>query len=343
MGVLYAYNYYNMARLTRDYVAVTGDTGLLLEKVRGQEVLDYLYAFCLSAEDLNNDPVLIDYGNNHNLLELKRTDGYTHYTPSPNGERVLTYQLITEMFEWLGRETPHDLQARAMQLKKVYVDKLWNEQDHWLYALDARGRLQTAYSIQVFDVLRSGILSESQETGILSHLKEGEFLSEWGVHSLSITDPGYDPGDVDWGGPGVFAGDAPELVTDLLHAGYGDKGIDLLRRILWWGDMPYYPQAIRANEKGYRENGRPNVIAGLGAAQCILVGLFGVRVELDRITVKPVKHEFMRGLGLGNIGIRDVHFSVTVDGDAKFYTVSAGGVEAVVPLGEEFVIPLSSK
>lgn len=340
MGVLYSYNYYNLAKLTHDYVTMTGDVDFLREKVNGSTVIDYLYDFCLSVENLGKLPQLIDYGNNHNLLELKKTESYTHFTASPNSERILTFKLLTDMFGWLDKKTPHNLMKRGEQLSTVFREKLWDKDNQWIRGLDASKQQQSAYSIQIFDVLRSGIMSSEEESGIVGHLNEEEFLSPWGVYSLSPKDPGYDPNDVDWGGPGVFAGDAPELVTDLLDAGYVDKGIDVLKRILWWGDMPYYPQAIRANTKGYRENGRPNVIAGLTASQSIVTGLFGLKIALDQISITPVDHEIMRGLGLKDIKIRNRVFSIMVSDDGKTFNVVENGSKTIYPIGEEAILSL---
>ena len=310
------------------------------EEIRNQKVIDYLYDFCLSAENLDESPQLIDYGGNHNLLELKRTEGYTHYTASPNGERLLTFQLITEMFAWLEKETPHDLISRGQILKEVFREKLWDNENQWVRSLDAEGNPQNAYSIQVFDVLRSGILSKKEEQAVLSHLKEGEFLSEWGVHSLAVSDPGYDPKDVDWGGPGVFAGDAPELIIDLLDAGYIDQGIDLLNRILWWGELPYYPQAIRANIKGYRENGRPNVIAGLTASQSIITGLFGIHIQLDQIRIKPIDHPIMKGMALRNIKLRNKEFEIIISNEKSEFEVITNNISIRKSIGEEIIFDL---
>ena len=49
----------------------------------------------------------------------------------------------------------------------------------------------------------SGVLDEEEESGILSHLNDKEFLSEYGMHSLAKQDPAYFQPDVDNGGPGA--------------------------------------------------------------------------------------------------------------------------------------------
>ena len=340
MGTLYSYNYYSIAKATFDYITITGDLGILNEKIGNETYLDYIYRFCLSQEDLNVEPALIDFGDNHNMLELKKTSDYCHYTPSPNAERLLIYRYLNDFYSWLGKTTPDNLGIRGEKFKQVFQSKLWDSENNWLYSLNGEKKPTTAFSIQIFDVLRTGALSEEQQKGIVSHLNTHEFLSQWGVHSLAITDEGYDSSDVDWGGPGVYAGDAPELVEDLLYAGFIDQGIDLLKRILWWGQFPYYPQAIRADRIGYREDGRPNVIAGLAAPQSILFGLFGITIGKDFISVKPVNHEYMKGLSLTNLMIRHKKIDIYISNEGTEYSVLIGKKKYTSVLGKPIVIKL---
>ena len=337
-GPRYSYNYYNLARLMYNYLTITGDTSILNEIIDGKTALICLHEACLGFENMEEEVNLINYGNNHNLLELKKTENYTGVTPSPNGERVLTYQYLTAIYNLMGHKTPYDLIKRGEVLKEKFVQQLWNPELQWLNTLDDNGNPRIAYSIQIFDIIRTGILTQEQEHGILTHLKEGEFLSEWGVHSLAVTDPGYDAGDVDWGGPGAYTGDPAELVTDLCQAGYADKGVDLLERILWWGELPYLPQAVRANVKGYRENGRANLIAGAVSCQAVINGLFGVSFELSQIKIKPINHTMMNGLSLTGVCARGLTFDIEIK--ESTFTVSRMGNKIIKPLGEEVIFEL---
>ncbi|HET6559278.1 MAG TPA: hypothetical protein VFG54_18285 [Prolixibacteraceae bacterium] len=341
MGVLYSYNYYSIARATYDYITITGDLGILNKKIGHETYLDYIYRFCLSLEDLKADPALIDFGGNHNMLELKKTTDYCHFTPSPNAERMLIYRYLGDFYSWLGKATPDDLKIRSEKFKQVFQSKLWNSDNKWLHSLNKDNQPTITYSVQVFDVLRTGILSEEQQNGIVNHLNTHEFLSPWGVHSLAVTDEGYDPWDVDWGGPGVYAGDAPELLEDLLNEGFADQGIDLLKRILWWGQFPYYPQAIRADKMGYREDGRPNVLAGLAAPQSILFGLFGITVGKDFISVNPVNHDFTKGLSLTNLVIRTKKIDISILDKKPEFSVFVGKKRYKSALGKPIVIKLA--
>jgi hypothetical protein len=340
LGVGYSYDYYSMALLAYDYIALTGDMSLLNETVRGKPFLDALYDYVFEREDMSKPPVLIDYGTHENLLELRRTQAYQHYTPSPNLERVLSCRMLDEMFRWAGRSTPVDLNARADQLSKILLSRLWNDELKWFHSMDQNQQLQTCYSIQIFDILRTGVLSPRQAKDLVSHLNEEEFLSAWGVHSMSKKDPGYDSSDIDWGGPGVYAGDAPELAADLMQAGFVSEGIDVLERILWWGELPYIPQAVRADVRDYRRDGRANVIAAMTGPQAVIWGLFGLSVNGDTLTINPVDHPYIKGMRAENIRIRGRHIAISIDPDGKRYSVESDSDKTQQPIGRPCRIPL---
>ncbi len=325
LGVGYSYNYYSMALLVYDYIAITGDNGLLGESIRGKSFLDALYEYVFEREDMAAPPELIDYGINDNLLELRRTSAYQHYTPSPNLERLLSYGMMDRLFRAAGRRPPVDFEKRSRLLKQVILNRLWDEDLQWLRCLDQEHRPQVCWSIQVFDALRADLLSPRQASGLVGHLNDKEFLSDWGVHSLSKLDPGYDLSDVDWGGPGVYAGDAPQLVEDLLGAGFTDQGIGLVKRIVWWGELPYIPQAVRADRRDYRHDGRANVIAALAGPQAIVWGLFGIRADLKKVTINPVEHSYVAGMEVENLRIRGRAIRIAIEPDGRHYSVEADG------------------
>lgn len=340
VGVGYSYNYYSMALLVYDYIAITGDRGILHEPIRGKPFLDALYEYVFRREDMTRPPDLIDYGTNENMLELRRTKTYQHYTPSPNLERLLIYRMMDRIFHWAGRPSPVDFKDRGRHLRKVILSQLWDQDLQWFRCLDQESKPQVCWSIQIFDMLRADVLSTQQAAGLVSHLNEKEFLSQWGVHSISKLDPGYDPTDIDWGGPGVYAGDGPELVADLLGAGFAEQGIDLLGRILWWGDLPYIPQAIRADSRDYRQDGRANVVAALAGAQAVVWGLFGIEVDGQNLTIDPVEHPYIAGMGVENLRIRGRCIRITVDPDGRKYSVDVDGKVSRRRIGRPYKLKL---
>jgi hypothetical protein len=313
-GPYYSYNKYSLLSLLYSYVMITGDTAFLTQAYGSTTILQQVSSICLDGEDLASTPALVNYGVNSNLLELKKTMAYQYYVPSPNAERCLIFEQLAKLYDLAGINPPADLNTRSAQLKTVIRDALWSSSLNWF---NARNNYYifttTAYSLQIYDLLRTGVPTSTQAAGILSHLNATEFLSKYGIHSLSKTDSGYDTTDVDWGGPGVYAGDAPQIVEDLYASGYDSYAQDILRRILWWGKtFPYYPQAIYANQRYYRTDGRANVIAGFTAAQSIVFGVFGVTVQSDRIIINPHTLDFAEQLKLKNLKIRNKTLDIEI-------------------------------
>lgn len=312
-GAWYAYNHVSIIKLIYNYVLVTGDKSFLSEEVAGKTVLNWAYEHAVNLDPQDQPVDLVNYGRNKNLLELRKTENYQYYVPSPNAERCWSYRAVDEMAEWAGQK-PFGLRLRGEQLKEVIRDKLWSPKDRWFCSLDTKGNKRLCYSIQIFDMLRFDILNEEQKQGIVTHLNDKEFLSEWGPHSLSKTDSGYDPLDVDWGGPGTYIGDAPQLVQDLLHVGYDKQADDVLQRTLWWGrHLPYYPQAVRADRIDYRRNGRANEIGAVAAADSVLFGLLGLRVEMNGdVIICPHLPSFVERMEFSGVRARGQCFDVRI-------------------------------
>lgn len=314
---------------------VTGDAAFLGETVEKKTVLQWVVELALwpGGEAVE----LVDYGLNGNLLELQRTDAYQHYVPSPNGERFASYRMAAALSRLAG-ETADDLENRAQQVRALILEKLWTPEESWMASLDLEGKKKLAYSVQVFDLLRLGMLPKDVSDAIVTHLNDREFLSEYGLHSLSKLDPGYDERDVDWGGPGSYAGDAPELVQDLYAAGYPEKAEDLLKRILWWGDrFPYIPQAVRADTIDYRRDGLSNILSGACVPQAIISGVFGVAFLPDdggTLRIRPHALSFAGKLRLRNLKWRG--HTITIRVDSTSFSVEVDGVESSLPLGEAF-------
>jgi len=330
-GPWYSYNQYSTVRTIYDYVHATGDYEFLNEAVDGQKVIDYCIGQALYKDNINEPVKLINYGTNENLLELKKTGTYQFYVPSPNAERCWSYIALDKLCALAG--VPElNLSERAVELAQVITRELWSENDNWFLTRDTLGKKYFSPSIQIFDMLRCGVLSKEQEEGILSHLNENEFLSEYGVHSLSKLDPGYDLNDADWGGPGVYTGDAPELIEDLYFAGYPERAEDLLARILWWGKyLPYYPQAIIADDIDYRRNGRANIIAGITATQSILFGVLGLEFTSDgKASIKPLKNNLYSALTLNGLYINGESTNINIIGEKITITIGDRQVRGVV-------------
>jgi hypothetical protein len=344
-GPWYAYNSYSAVRALDAYITWTGNASILKQPIpnRSQtlagpvDVFTAVKNIAFLKDDLSQPPELIDYGGNSNLLELDRTQNYTHMVPSPNGERYWMYRTMARLGALAGHPMP-ELQLRAEPFRKLFLKRFWQPGVRWFASLDPKGQPRLAYSIQVFNLLRTGILGSTQVEGLLSHLNEREFLSQCGPHSLSKLDPGYDETDIDFGGPGTYIGSAPELVNDLYSVGRDREAAEVLGRIRWWGmQFPYYPQAVLAAKRDYRHDGLANEISGIVAAQCIIGGVFGILPTEAGVRVAPHALPFARKLNLRAVRVRGLVFDVEVRADS--FTVIRDGQRQRKPLGGALVLP----
>ncbi|MCR4411913.1 MAG: hypothetical protein NUV77_05735, partial [Thermoguttaceae bacterium] len=337
-GPWYMVNQEKIIGLAYYYVKTTGDVSFLAEKVGGKTVLDHVLANALFGDDPSKPVALIDYGPSNSHLELRRGYPYHHTMPDLNGRRYANYLMAARLAELAGRPMPV-LRERAAALRALVKHRMWNSQTRWFDFFDGQGARHTRYTIQMFKLFGSGVLDAEEEAGLLGHLNDREFLSEFGLHSLAKTDPAYDQVDIDNGGGGSCTCFPPQIAERLYKAGHPEAAEDLLRRILWWGDrMPYWGDSLVANAIDYRKDTPLQcTIDGVTGAQCLVFGTFGVEPRFDgTIRVRPhpgtlARHSALRGLRLRgktlDIVVRDGEFQVTTAGQT-----------ARAPLGRMIVV-----
>jgi hypothetical protein len=262
----YPVNQEKVIGLTYNYVRNTGDIAFLKEKIGKGTIIDSIVSEALFLDDLSKPVALIDYnicdpqhkgGQSH--LELRTPVGrlnYTNVMPDLNGRRYLNYRLAARLAELAGKPNP-DLLKRAEALKVELKKQLWDADKKWFaYKMpDEKPPItELRYTVQIFYLLGSGVLDEEEESGILNHLNDKEFLSEYGMHSLAKQDPAYFQPDVDNGGPGACTCFPLNIAKTLYTMGKPQLAENILKRILWWGErMPYWGDSFYADTMRYRE------------------------------------------------------------------------------------------
>lgn len=324
-GPWYPVNQEKIIFLTYYYVLHTGDVSFLLEEVSGKTILDWMIYHAMYRDDLRMPVSLIDYGRGNNHLELRGTYRYDNYLPDLNARRYANYLAAHELSRLAGAPADY-LPERAEALKPLIREMLWSSEHQWFFHLDENFNPALRYNVQIFKPLGSGILDEDQVEGLISHINEDEFLSAYGLHSMSKMDPAYDQVDIDNGGGGNYTAFTPQIIERLYKIGRVEMAEDLLNRILWWGErMPYWGDSIVANNLDYRrDTPLQNTIGSIAGAQCIIFGMFGVQVKPDgAIVVNPHPPAFSPEMSLTGLKIRQRDISIHVEGNA--YRVTADG------------------
>ena len=355
-GPWYQVNQEKITLMVYHHVRATGDKAFLFEEVNGKTVIEHMREQAYVCDDLSKPVSLYDYGkgkleprrpgwlgddyiwygegNAH--LELRRGIPYHGIMPDLNARRYLNYMRVYELTKVAG--CPDEvLPERAAALKEE-LKKLWNEDARW-YEFEVDGKRDLRYTVQMFKFLNSPVIDEKEREGLISHLNEREFLSKFGLHSMSKLDVAYDQDDIDNGGGGICTHFTNQVCAQLYEMGYSALASDILRRILWWGTrLPYMGDSCAANMIQNRDDTPlQGDISSVSGAQMIFFYVFGITPDFDgKVTISPAKNRPTDKMEIENARLCGKVFSVSVSGD--IFTVKIGGETLTARIGESIKI-----
>ena len=340
VGPWYPINQEKIILMVYHHVRATGDVAFLHEQVGDKTVLEWMRFHAYVCDDLSKDAELYDYGekgNSHLELHHNGNGPYNGIMPDLNARRYLNYMRVYELTVLAG-QPDEQLPQRAEALKEK-LKNLWNEEEYWYDFIDAEGNRDTRYTVQMFKFLNSDVIDENQRKGLISHLNEVEFLSKFGLHSLSKLDPQYDQDDIDNGGGGICTHFTMQICAQLYETGYDALATDILQRVYWWGTrMPYMGDSCTANMIANRENTPlQGDISSVSAAQMIFFYIFGITPGFDgSIRICPVKNRPAVNMEVENARLRGKVFAVKITGNT--YTVIYDSKRIEAAIGETITI-----
>ncbi len=307
VGVKYAYNTYAFVMICDAIFKFFGpQRDLFLEAKR----------IVLEDEEQRQENFLIDYGLQHNLLEM-RGAGWEHVVVSPNAERVSCLRRLAAMGKQLGYDSDEikRWEGEAAKIAHSIQKNLWDNEVKWFKSIYPDGYQDYVWSVQVFDVLRTGVCTVAMKEAVIDQLKEGLFLAGYGVESISKADRiHHEVVDTDWSGGGAYTGDGPQVALTMYEQGEPEKGWDILQRHFWMGEqLLYYPQEHLVDKPITPWHKRSTIYAGLIGAETILFGLAGFQLDwTGRLYVNP-QLSAEGNISIIGFGFRgasfDVHFS----------------------------------
>lgn len=337
VGPWYMINQEKIIRLVYYHILHTGDTEFLKEYCGGKSVLEWMIYHAYVCDDIDKPVALYDYGirgNSH--LELKRGKPYNGIMPDLNARRYMNYMLVYELTCLAGAPEERLLQ-RAEGLKKE-LKSLWNDDAKW-YDFILEGKRDTRYTVQMFKFIDSPVIDEHERVGLISHLNDREFLSDFGLHSMSKIDAAYDQDDIDNGGGGICTLFTMQICAQLYARGYDEVANDILKRVLWWGTrLPYLGDSCAANMVLNRpDTPLQGDLSSVSCAQMIIFAMFGIRVGFDgNISISPVKNFPAQQLTLSNVKLRGKEFTISIEGEE--FVVSVGNTHHRAERGKTITI-----
>ena len=308
----------------------------LHEQVGDKAVLEWMFYHAYVCDDLSKPVELYDYGvGGDDHLEIARWGNgpYNGVMPDLNARRYMNYMRVYELSVLAG-QPDENLPKRAAALKEA-MKPLWNDKAKWYDFIDANGNRDTRYTVQMFKFIDSDVIDDDIRDKLIAHLNEEEFLSKFGLHSMSKLDPQYDQEDIDNGGGGICTPFTLHICLQLYLRGYAALATDIMRRIYWWGTrLPYMGDSCAANIIANRENTPlQGDISSTSVAQTVFYGVFGIKPHFDgRVTVCPAKDLPTKKMTLDNIRLLGRHFAVEIDGDK--FCVTCNGKTQTATLGE---------
>lgn len=289
------------------YLRHTNDFSLFNAKAADATVWEWMQRWVTELQTNYTDDIgLINVGyNTEKIIEI-RTDGYNHAVPITN---ALTIDLLYKMAEWAmkmgDKKQSKKYTADADKLNNLVNKHLWNEELGWFDNLYPDGTKGTIWTYHLFDLLDSEHLTDNQVMRLASHIQEGEFLGEYGFYSISRRDTvHWDLIDSDWGGGGQYAGMPGRISRYLYQRGFAGQGWDILKRHIRYMDyFPYLPQNPFTDKPEQDLSSMCLEISAGAGMEAIIFGTFGVKIEANKLTIKPYNHE-----DIGEAALKDIPY-----------------------------------
>lgn len=336
LGPWYQVNQEKVILMVYYHVLHTGDVDFLFEKAGDKTVIEWMVHHAYVCDNKKEPVKLYDYGiGGDDHLELRRGIPYNGIMPDLNARRYLNYMRVYQLTKVAG--CPDERLPERAHLLKQELKSLWDKDKKW-YKFIKDGVEDIRYTVQMFKFLNSPVIDEEEREGLISHLNEEEFLSKFGLHSMSKKDISYDQDDIDNGGGGICTHFTMQICAQLYEIGKSELATDILKRVLWWGRLPYLGDSCAANMLFNREDTPlQGDISSVACAQMMIFYILGIYADFGgEITIKPPKVRPASKISAENIKIRDKVFSIYIDGDE--FSVECNGKITKAKIGEKITL-----
>nr|MBQ4318542.1 hypothetical protein [Clostridia bacterium] len=336
-GPWYHINQEKIINMIYFHVLHTGDTEFLHETVDGKTIAEWAEFHALVGDDTSKPQQLTDYGDRGNShLELRRAYVYKGIMPDLNARRYHNYMRAYQLSCIAGK--PDELLKERAEALKPLLCELWDDEAGW-YDFIYDGKREKRWTVQMFKFIDSPVIDSNVREKLIAHLNDNEFMSKFGLHSMSKLDPAYDQIDIDNGGGGICTLFTMQICGQLYDMGYHELAADIISRVLWWGTrLPYLGDSCAANMLEDREDTPLQAdISSASCAQMMIFNMCGIKADFDgKIRITPAKSLPADFIRLENVKLRGKIFTLTIENGE--YTVEYNGTVVKNNLGVTAVL-----
>jgi len=305
--ILYIQEPFAQQTMIDAYMNQTKDMSILTMQAGDTDIYGWMKRWAAELHDnYTNKMGLIDVGySTEKIIEI-RTDGYNHVVPIVNGLTVDLYARLSEWATLLGhKKEAKKYAAWADKLAQLMHEKLWNKDKRWFDNLYQDGSKGTVLSYHLFDLLATKHITAEEQLGLMSHIRENEFLGKFGFYSIAKNDTvHWDRIDGDWGGGGQYAGMPTRIARNLYKVGNAQLGWDVIKRYARYIDyFPYLSQNPSTDAPIQDRSSMPLQISAGAAAEALLFGTFGITPSRTQLSFRPTYHS-----DLGNCSVKNYHW-----------------------------------
>lgn len=224
----------------------------------------------------------------------------------PQGYLYAAFKGIQDVAGQLGKD---DFAAKlgklARNLKRRFSKDFWmEEKDFPALALDGDKRQCDVVSSNPGHLVGTGILTEEQESRVITRLMQDDMFSRWGIRTLSTAEVGYNP--MSYHNGSIWPHDNAMIVDGMCHSGHSTEAHKVLCALLTLaeqrddGRLPElicgFASSLSEGPISYPISCTPQAWSA-GAPLQILASCLGISFDAEQKKVTIANHSLPEWLG----------------------------------------------
>jgi hypothetical protein len=184
-----------------------------LDWTKDTNFIKYLYDNIVRAVDWSiradhDGDGLVEHGPEGFLIDTQWMDSYYRGKSAIDVQAICCRALFdgSQIARKLGDDSrANHWLARAVKLKELIVEKYWNNKTGFFYdTIGVDGVPKDSLTINSIVPVMLGLTDDEVTSRVLRRIESKEFATDWGIRTMSSSDPDYDPRSYQKGGVWPF-------------------------------------------------------------------------------------------------------------------------------------------